>query len=147
MGKKISPDRLEIPHAINCELPNKRCGSLIGRKGETVMNVERQTGTKIDFNEAPTGQEYRVVAITGPLLSCYAAHLMLMKEYHDAEQKEEEEERRAAAASGGGSTEDKVAELQNQLAALQRQLDAQKTGGGGGGGGNRNSSKGKGKRR
>jgi len=148
-SKKISPERAEIPHAIHCELPNKRIGSLIGRKGETVNYVERTTGTKISVDDVPKEElpEFRSVSITGPLLSCYAAHLMLMKEYHDAEQREDEEQRArdSAASRGGGNVESKVLDLQKQLAELQQQLDSQKTGGSSGGGkGGRSKGKGSG---
>merc|ERR1719401_1731165 len=115
-----------MAHAINCELPKHRIGSLIGKKGAYVDQVEKETGARVVFTDPPPGekQEHRTMSITGPLVSVYAAHMMMMREYHEAERR-----------NNGGLSDRKVDELQSQLAALQRQLEDARRGGGGGGGG------------
>merc|ERR1719401_1906037 len=127
-----------MAHAINCELPKHRIGSLIGKKGAYVDQVEKDTGARVVFTDPPPGekQEHRTMSITGPLISVYAAHMMMMREYHEAERKEQDREREERERrNNGGLSDRKVDELQSQLAALQRQLEDARRGGGGGGGG------------
>eukprot|EP00929_Paragymnodinium_shiwhaense_P010742 TRINITY_DN11568_c0_g1_i1.p1 TRINITY_DN11568_c0_g1~~TRINITY_DN11568_c0_g1_i1.p1 ORF type:complete len:476 (-),score=67.97 TRINITY_DN11568_c0_g1_i1:52-1479(-) len=101
---------LDMPHAISCHLRAACAGHLIGRRGEYVNYVKRQTGAEVSFDEVPKGEEvsHRKLTIQGPLLSCYAAHLMMMQRYH-------EDEREAAK-------NDKINDLQAELARLTAQL-------------------------
>merc|ERR1712060_839192 len=142
MGKELArtfpPGALDMAHAINCELPKRRIGTLIGTKGARVDQIEKDTGAHISVADPPPGkeQEHRTMNITGPLISVYAAHMMMMRQYHEAERKEQDREREERERrNNGGLSDRKVDELQSQLAALQRQLEDARRGGGGGGGG------------
>lgn len=141
------PGALEMPHQISCDLPNERVGGLIGRKGECINHVQKSTGAKIVFSEAPKNTDApRTMTITGDPLAVYAAHMMMMKKYHQDQyeeenkrRQEEEQQRRhednrhssrkddgwrnqKGGAQRGGAEAD-VNDLQNQLADLQKQLD------------------------
>jgi len=137
---------LDLPHAVSCDLPSNRVGALIGRKGEFVHRVQQVTGTEANFSEAPKGGEviHRTLSITGPLISVYAAHMMMMKKYHEDELRE----RLSEARPPPREEEDKIEILQSQLKSPERQLQearGERPDGGGGGGGGR-PRKGKGRR-
>merc|ERR1712039_942077 len=101
---------LEMLYEMNCELPNACVGGLIGERGENVKWVEDVTGAKVQFGEKTENpDDTRTMTVTGALISCYQAHMHMMKMYHDAEQE--------------NSKQEKVAALQAQLAALSKQLE------------------------
>merc|ERR1740121_2132930 len=155
---------LDCAHAVSCDLPSHRVGALIGRKGEFVHHVQKVTGTTANFSEAPKGGEvkHRNLTIQGPLMAVYAAHMMMMKKYHEDEERERlseerrerlDEERRERLDEQRRERpplreeEDKIEMLQSQLKNLERQLqEAKGNGGAGGGGGGRPRNKGKGRR-
>eukprot|EP00747_Dinoflagellata_sp_TGD_P022113 gnl/TRDRNA2_/TRDRNA2_128914_c1_seq1.p1 gnl/TRDRNA2_/TRDRNA2_128914_c1~~gnl/TRDRNA2_/TRDRNA2_128914_c1_seq1.p1 ORF type:complete len:144 (+),score=43.36 gnl/TRDRNA2_/TRDRNA2_128914_c1_seq1:266-697(+) len=122
---------LAMQHAISCDLPNDKVGSLIGKGGEHITHVEKVSGTKIKFSEADhsTDSPFRTLTIQGALISCYCAHMMMMKKYHESGEE----------AHGRDRESSKVASLQSQLKDLEAQLEAAKRsergerGGGGGG--------------
>jgi len=112
---------IEMDHALNFELPSGRVGALIGKSGEYVRHVEGSTGAKVAF-EGSKESEYRSISITGPLMATYAAHLMLMKKYHEKECEELEKSSMKAQKTNA---------LESQIAELQAQLEEAKRGGGG----------------
>jgi len=126
LASEFPPGATEMDHAISCDLPNNRVGALIGRKGEHVMAVERQTGAKIAFEEGRREQdvEYRTITITGPLLSVYNAHMILMKTYHEKEIEELAKEERARAPPRDEQKSGDLDSLQAQIMALEGQLQA-----------------------
>merc|ERR1712087_180329 len=71
LGRQFPSGALDMAHAINCELPKHRIGSLIGKKGAYVDQVEKDTGARVVFTDPPPGekQEHRTMSITGPLIS------------------------------------------------------------------------------
>jgi len=117
MSLEFPPGALGMAHAVTCDLPNYRVGGLIGRKGEYINYVQRETGAQVAFSEAPRSSEvsHRTMTITGPLLAVYAAHMLMMKRFH------EEEEPPMRGGHGGGN-EGRIGQLQSQLADLERQL-------------------------
>jgi len=116
------PGALNMAHAVSCDLPNYRIGGLIGRKGEYINNVQRETGAQVIFNDLPKGSEatHRTMTVTGPLMAVYAAHMMMMKRFHEEEAREEAEANPPPARSSREASQ--VEALQSQLADLERQL-------------------------
>jgi len=116
------PGALHMAHAVSCDLPNYRIGGLIGRKGEYINRVQRETGAQVIFNDVPKGSEvtHRTMTVTGPLLAVYAAHMMMMKSFHEQEAREEAEANPPPSRSSRESSQ--VEALQSQLADLERQL-------------------------
>merc|ERR1712039_1052880 len=134
LSEEFPAGALDMLYEMNCELPNACIGGLIGERGENVKWVEDVTGAKVQFGEKTDNpDDTRTMTVTGALISCYQAHMHMMKMYHDAEQEKEKE----------NSKQEKVAELQAQLAALSKQLEDIEAPGGSSGKGK---SKGKGKR-
>jgi len=132
---RFPPGAVDMDHAVSCDLPKAAVSALLGEREEYKAHVERSTGTTITVDKSP-GPEHLTIMITGPLMWVYAAHCMVMTRYHELEQ-EKESRRRGGGVAEGTS---RVEELQAQLAQLQNQLaEVQRTKGGGGakGGGGR----------
>jgi len=124
MMVEFPPGGLGMAHAVSCDLPNYRVGGLIGRRGEYIHHVQRETGTQVVFSELPKGGgevTHRTMTVTGPLLAVYAAHMMMMRRFHEEEAKEEAQ---ARTGRGGFPNEQEahIENLQTQLADLERQL-------------------------
>lgn len=140
---------LQLAHAVSCDLPNHCVGALIGTKGKFINHVQRTTETTVTFSEAPKGSEvaHRTLMIQGPLISVYAAHMMMMRKYHEEELKNQEEASRESERISQSAVVD---QLQTQLADLERQLHVLRSDGspaaGGCGGGGRPRKGGKGSR-
>lgn len=113
--------KLDMDYQMSCELPNERVGGLIGKKGDFINYVQQTTGTKIVFEKEgkTSADSTRTMVLTGPLISVYSAHMMMMKRYH------EDVERDEAAREPPSNVED----LKAQLAALQAQVHAIEGGG------------------
>lgn len=79
--------------ALNCVVPNRLVGGLIGRGGAGTKEIQTTTGTKIGIREIPDDPDNRSLNITGPLANTCAAYMLMMKRYLDAE---------ATADKGGG---------------------------------------------
>lgn len=140
LAEEFPPGRLELAHAINCDLPKKRVDQILGRGNEFQNELLQVTGCNVfvDEDQKPQDEMLRV-SVQGPLLAAYTAHLMIMKRYHEADVAEQEEERRKeeedrarkakAQGGGGGDASDPthIAALQQQIAALQGQLQDAKT--------------------
>jgi transcription antitermination factor NusA-like protein len=71
--------------ALNCVVPNRLVGGLIGRGGAGTKEVQMSTGTKIGIREIPDDPDNRSLNITGPLANTCAAYMLMMKRYLDAE--------------------------------------------------------------
>lgn len=135
---EFPPGAPEMSHAITCDLDSRCVGALIGRKGEYVIHVERETGCEVTFNEVPKGSdvEMRTLTIQGPLINVYAAHMMMMKRYHEGQAQAREEPRT-------GTEKPHIEDLQYKLAELTRQLEEARRGGGGAGAGGKGQSRGR----
>jgi len=114
-------------HQITCELDNKHVGALIGRRGEFIHQVQRDTGTTIKFNEVQKGSDIqsRTLEITGPLLAVYTAHMKMMKRYHEAIIEEEKRNQPPPEDPPANDIDD----LKAQLAMLQEKLAEAQTSG------------------
>lgn len=128
LADRMNPEYLTFDYCITCSLPSAKCGALIGRGGQHVGEVQKETGavieiSKKDPNEGPDA--HRTITITGPLLSVYGAHLLLMRHYN-----EEEAHYQAAQQREPG----RIEEMKRQLAALQDELERVQGGGGRAGG-------------
>lgn len=123
IADEFIPGALNMAHAVSCDLPNYRIGGLIGRKGEYINRVQRETGAQVIFNDLPKGSEatHRTMTVTGPLLAVYTAHMRMMKKFHEEEAREEAEANPPPARSSRESSQ--VEALQSQLADLERQLN------------------------
>mmetsp|Transcript_128613 Transcript_128613/g.222901 ORF Transcript_128613/g.222901 Transcript_128613/m.222901 type:complete len:1237 (-) Transcript_128613:64-3774(-) len=77
---------LDKDYLVSCDLPGKRCGSLIGKRGEHVDFIQRVTGTRVKFEEDRNREDgCRQMSVVGKLLHCYAAHMLMMRRYLDNE--------------------------------------------------------------
>jgi len=71
--------------ALNCLVPNRFVGGLIGRAGSGTKEIQGITGTKIGIREVPDDPEFRSLNIVGPLGNACAAYMLMMKRYLDVE--------------------------------------------------------------
>mmetsp|Transcript_46721 Transcript_46721/g.108960 ORF Transcript_46721/g.108960 Transcript_46721/m.108960 type:complete len:512 (+) Transcript_46721:63-1598(+) len=85
IARDVPEEHSNAHYCICLYLENAKCGALIGRGGENVTAVERQTGAKVKFKDKEAKREdtLREVTIEGPLYCIYAAHLILMKKYNE----------------------------------------------------------------
>lgn len=118
MAGTTNPEYLNMQYCVSCSFPSAKCGALIGRRGDKITEVQRATGadvviSKKELNEAPDA--HRTVTITGPLMSIYGAHLMLMRFYHE----DEAQHQRSMQDRGG---DNHVQQLQSQLQQLTEEL-------------------------
>lgn len=114
IANEFPADSLDFEHIITCDLPIKKVSALIGKKGEYAKKVRAETGTQIKFSQENT-DGLQTLEIKGPLLSCYAAHALLMRRYHETEVP-------APAALEDEGKMQKIQELQKQMAELQQKL-------------------------
>jgi len=71
--------------ALTCVVPNRLVGSVMGRTGHGVHEVQRETNTTIKLLELPGDADNHSMSIAGPLLGTSAAYMRMMKRYLDAE--------------------------------------------------------------
>lgn len=115
-ASEFPAESLAMDFTITCDLPTHKVSALIGRHGEHIKQVRRQTGAKIHFEPPAEGTDegQQSLRIQGPLLSCYTTHALMMKQYHEHDMENQRREEKNA----------KVSELQEQLNQLQDQLRA-----------------------
>mmetsp|Transcript_17705 Transcript_17705/g.41140 ORF Transcript_17705/g.41140 Transcript_17705/m.41140 type:complete len:1104 (+) Transcript_17705:67-3378(+) len=85
---ELFADGVDRDYLITCELPARRCGALIGKKGEYVEYVQRISGCKVQFEAEDRGaseDSTRKMTITGRLFGVYLAHALMMKRFLDTE--------------------------------------------------------------
>jgi len=149
LAGSVPAEFLGYDYCISCSLPSAKCGALIGRRGEHVMEVQRQTGTQVEISKKDPREgpdAHRQISVQGPLLQVYAAHMLLMKHYNQ-EEKQFQDRGGAAVDEAQG----KIQALEAQLAELTQNLANMKSGPGpgppsGGKGGGKGSGKRGGKR-
>mmetsp|Transcript_85333 Transcript_85333/g.241849 ORF Transcript_85333/g.241849 Transcript_85333/m.241849 type:complete len:516 (-) Transcript_85333:4-1551(-) len=127
VARSVPPEYLGFDYCISCSLPSAQCGALIGRRGENIAEVERKTGAKIQLSKKDPVSNHRELSIIGTIMSVYAAHMLLMRDFNEAMAPREE---------GPGPDEPpaptrKIEDLQRQIDMLRSQV------GSGGGGGSR----------
>jgi len=79
---------LDENHTITCELPADRADAMQGLMGEHLVQVERDTGALIrfeDVSDPDADGPLRCLVIEAPLLEAYRAHALMMKRYHEVE--------------------------------------------------------------
>jgi hypothetical protein len=116
LAEKITPAYMDLDYSISCTLPGALCGPLIGRKGENVHEVERKTGAKVQLTKRVEGSDDRTLSVVGPMLSVYAAHMLLMQLYNEAANRKEEPPPKDNFANR------KIEELQRQIQSLKQQM-------------------------
>jgi len=116
---------LEEEFVLQCDLPRAKVSALIGKSGDHVRSVRKETRTRVNFDEAP-GQDTQTMTIKGRMMDVYRAHSMMMRRYHDEDKEVQQVEVEKAA---------KVQGLQAQLADIQKQLAMVASAGGKGKGG------------
>jgi len=123
LSTEFPPDSLGMDHAVSCDLPNSRVGSLIGRHGQYINHVQQVTNTIIKFTDMTKNNEdtHQTLTVQGPLINVYAAHMMMMKKYHDDEAQQREREKRDRAPQEP-KRDALIEDLQSQLANLQQRL-------------------------
>ncbi|CAK9036933.1 unnamed protein product [Durusdinium trenchii] len=115
LAETVPPQYLDQDYCITCSLPNAQCGALIGRGGENINEVERKTGTRVQLTKKEENSDHRTLSIIGPLISVYAAHLLVMRNFNEALHRPDPKERQ-------------VEELQKQIAVLTQQVDSVRSG-------------------
>eukprot|EP00927_Polykrikos_kofoidii_P037173 TRINITY_DN31345_c0_g1_i4.p1 TRINITY_DN31345_c0_g1~~TRINITY_DN31345_c0_g1_i4.p1 ORF type:complete len:1202 (+),score=221.23 TRINITY_DN31345_c0_g1_i4:68-3673(+) len=109
---RVFPDGgLDVDYSVSCDLPDKRCGALIGKRGEYVDWVQRVTGARVRFEGSEEARRRedgaRSVTVVGKLLQVYTAHMLMMKRYLDNEK-----------GFGDGNEDDRG--LRAELEAIQK---------------------------
>lgn len=84
LADTVPAQYLDQDYCITCSLPHAQCGALIGRGGENINEVERKTGTNVQLSKKEQDSDHRTLTIIGPLISVYAAHLLMMRHFNDA---------------------------------------------------------------
>eukprot|EP00435_Cladocopium_sp_Y103_P009057 s568_g2.t1 len=84
LAEMVPAHYLDQDYCITCSLPHAQCGALIGRGGENINEVERKTGTNVQLSKKEQDSDHRTLTIIGPLISVYAAHLLMMRHFNDA---------------------------------------------------------------
>merc|ERR1712113_1278808 len=96
----------------------------MGESGEYSEYVQQLTGASVNFlpvlasEDGSTNGLFRAVEVSGPLMSIYAAHLLLMKKAVDIQWKQGQ----AVAMQHLEDLRAKVTELESQLAAARAEL-------------------------
>jgi len=128
LAKSVPAEYLSLDYCITCSLPSAQCGALIGRRGENITDVERKTGARVQLSKKDQVSDHRQLSIIGNIMSVYAAHLLLMRNFNDAS---------APRGNGGESTKDggaasqKIEDLQRQIDMLKSQMSKRRGGSGG----------------
>merc|ERR1719464_2530955 len=87
-------------YMVSCDLPSDKVEYMVGIAGENLVQVQEQTGTRLQFEEVE-GDLHRL-EIQGPLLGLYQAHSLMMGRYHEAVAQAEAAEAEASGAKEGG---------------------------------------------
>jgi len=116
LAEMVPAHYLDQDYCITCSLPSAQCGALIGRGGENINEVERKTGTKVQLTKKDQASDHRTLSIVGPLISVYAAHLLLMRDFNEALNVRPE--------SNGNERQVEVQEIQKQIAALTQKMES-----------------------
>jgi hypothetical protein len=114
LSQQLPPGVIDGDHSLSSELEAELLKDILDEQAQRL--IEDRTYTRIETLDSGTdedGTSYIRITITGPLLSTYLAHYLLMQRVH---------EHSAAEHGGQGGEGGKVAELQAQVAALQNQL-------------------------
>ncbi|OLP99102.1 Heterogeneous nuclear ribonucleoprotein A/B [Symbiodinium microadriaticum] len=111
LAESVPAEYLNEEYCISCSLPSARCGALIGRRGENINEVERKTGASVQLAKKNQA-DYRELTVTGTLISVYAAHLLLMRDYNEA----------TRASEAPSAAEQKVQALEREIASLKQQI-------------------------
>jgi len=85
--RMIPPQVAQDPRgfSLRCAVPNRLVGGLLGRGGCVAREIREMTGARIDIPQNPTDPDNRAMSITGPLFSCVAAYIYMMKQYVETE--------------------------------------------------------------
>jgi len=107
---------LEMDHEIRCDLP-----TFMAENDGFHRFIEDRTATRIVMEPAADDSGLLSFRVSGPLLSTYFAHFLIMKKYHEDEKKKKAAEEAAVEAqpSNVNDLKDQIAKLQAQLAAAQ----------------------------
>mmetsp|Transcript_125273 Transcript_125273/g.348560 ORF Transcript_125273/g.348560 Transcript_125273/m.348560 type:complete len:548 (-) Transcript_125273:348-1991(-) len=125
LARTVPGDYLDLDYCITCSLPSAQCGALIGRKGENITEVERKTGARVQLSKKDHVSDHRQLSIIGSIMSVYAAHLLLMRDFNDATApRGDSEPMKDAGAS------QKIEDLQRQIDMLKAQMGKRRGGGG-----------------
>jgi len=130
--RQLPTGSADVDHQFSCELATDSLRDVMD--DETQRYIEQRTSTTIVLKEAAgdDGAAYTSIMFTGPVLSTYFAHFLLMQRVHEQRRAQEEEE-----AAAGEAEDVDVAELKAQVARLQAQLETRTGKGKGGGGGSK----------
>ena len=109
----LEPIVLGKEFTITCEFPSKNVSALIGKRGEHVELVRRQTDAIINFELENKESQTQTLTLKGPAWSVYLAHALMIKRYWETEQPVQLEQ-----------SPELISELQGQIEALQQQLAA-----------------------
>lgn len=120
LAKTVPSEYLGLDYCITCSLPSAQCGPLIGRRGENIMEVERKTGAKVQLSKKDPASDHRQLSIIGSIMSVYAAHLLLMRDFNDATAKREEPP--PVDQFDGSAAVQKIEDLQRQIDMLKSQM-------------------------
>jgi len=108
---------LPVDYTLTCALPSDKVPYLQGQDDENIIGIGATTGARLHFEEMQEfGEGQQNLVIQGPLLRVYKAHLLMMKSYHESELPEPSQEEQSVE-----NLQEQLAELQNQLAAVQAQ--------------------------
>jgi len=108
---------------------------VLGHRGQHIREVEKKTGAKLDLQKKEDVSEQdlgrRQLSMEGPLLSVYAAHMLLMRTYNDEEAKWQRKGEQRKGNRDGGNEDRRdnrrgddldIVEMQKQIEKLQAQL-------------------------
>jgi hypothetical protein len=109
--KSMPPGTPDVAYSMTFPLP-EGCDS-----PEFFQHLEKVTGAAIKDGEVTDNGE-RHVDLQGPLMSIYAAHMLMIKKAVDLEREQRAEAQRRGRSEGQPSVE----EMQQQVLDLQRQL-------------------------
>jgi len=70
---------------MNCVVPARLVGAVMGRGGVGIQEVQSTTKTRIMLREIPGDPDNRSINIAGPILNVCSAYMLMMKRYLDAE--------------------------------------------------------------
>jgi len=133
--QRVNPEYLGYEYSIQCCIPDQKCGAVLGHRGQHIREVEKKTGAKLDLQKKEDVSEQdlgrRQLSMEGPLLSVYAAHMLLMRTYNDEEAKWQRKGEQRKGNRDGGNEDRRdnrrgddldIVEMQKQIEKLQAQL-------------------------
>eukprot|EP00928_Gymnodinium_smaydae_P088097 TRINITY_DN72240_c0_g1_i1.p1 TRINITY_DN72240_c0_g1~~TRINITY_DN72240_c0_g1_i1.p1 ORF type:complete len:420 (-),score=89.03 TRINITY_DN72240_c0_g1_i1:55-1230(-) len=120
---RFPPGAADMAYSMQSHLPADKVGAVVGRGGEIVKAVERETGAKVTI-DSEVIDGFRVMTVEGPLMQMYEAHARLMQHLQVAisSQRYDAHQRAAPQMDASG--------LSAKISELQRQLDDIKSRGG-----------------